>query len=704
MVFDFKSLWTSFRTGAHGVLRRHPVELLLAAGLSAALVLCYECDWELDVRLAAVGWGAVLLLAVNLLTGRTPWRRLYWVAWAPLVPLALWPGFGAWLESARGAITVGLLTPLALLACRRAVANRRFVFDTVILLRAALLALLFAYVALGLFQAILWSAAYIFGFGGAAWVEHAAVDTWIVTSTFVVPLLFMMMLDRWERSEVHGTRILEVLLDWIVSPAVLIYAAILYLYAFKILVTWSLPEGGVAYLVFGFTSVALAVKALQELLGRRIYGWFYDRLSLFALPAAVLFWIGTLRRVGEYGLTEPRVYLVVCGAVMTFCLAIFLSRRTGRYLWVVLFAMLLFAAVAYVPALEPGRVAVRSQQARAERIARSLDRLDSAGRLVLTPVPLADTVRGARYRELYEALAYLYLRDTLRLAAFGLSSTERYAELFPSDFADYVRGWTDRVPAAGTGGATRFFYLPDDAEYALGDGYSRLWLPCYSSWAEFGNDTLRVDVGGERIRIAGAELLARQLARVGVASCEELRDSREHIEPLMDYRDARCRIIFSDLSLERTDSLGWRIAGAQLRAVMLRWPIRCWAKSSACGRRAPGASRSAYVFRETCGSSIPAACRRCGRWRSSRRRSRGSKRPANGFRTAGPLCLLSCPRRRRRSVSRCCAAPRRPIFRSASGGSPPRRDCGMRSSRSAPRGRSGEVVRGGTTYRSACSL
>lgn len=262
---------------------------------------------------------------------------------------------------------------------------------------------------------------------------------------------------------------------------------------------------------------------------------------------------------------------IIMRDLMTFCLAIFLSRRTGRYLWVVLFAMLLFAAVAYVPALEPGRVAVRSQQARAERIARSLDRLDSAGRLVLTPVPLADTVRGARYRELYEALAYLYLRDTLRLAAFGLSSTERYAELFPSDFADYVRGWTDRVPAADTdGGATRFFYLPDDAEYALGDGYSRLWLPCYSSWAEFGNDTLRVDVGGERIRIAGAELLARQLARVGVASCEELRDSREHIEPLMDYRDARCRIIFSDLSLERTDSLGWRIAGAQLRAVMLR--------------------------------------------------------------------------------------------------------------------------------------
>ena len=76
----------------------------------------------------------------------------------------------------------------------------------------------------------------------------------------------------------------------------------------------------------------------------------------------------------------------------------------------------------------------------------------------------------------------------------------------------------------------------------------------------------------------GAVEIAKRLEQLGagylavsnIDECEELRDSREHIEPLMDYRDARCRIIFSDLSLERTDSLGWRIAGAQLRAVMLR--------------------------------------------------------------------------------------------------------------------------------------
>ena len=127
---------------------------------------------------------------------------------------------------------------------------------------------------------------------------------------------------------------LEMLLNYIVTPALLIYAAILYLYMAKILVTWTLPEGGVAYLVFGFTLFALAVQALQPLLQKRMYDWFFDRFSLISLPTQVLFWIGVLRRTGEYGLTEPRVYLLVSGGLMTLCVVLFLARRTGRYFYV----------------------------------------------------------------------------------------------------------------------------------------------------------------------------------------------------------------------------------------------------------------------------------------------------------------------------------------------------------------------------------
>ena len=192
-----------------------------------------------------------------------------------------------------------------------------------------------------------------------------------------------MMYDRWAGAECRGTRILDVLLNYIVTPALLIYTAILCLYMVKILVTWSLPEGGVAYLVFGFTLLALGVKALQPLLQKRMYDWFFDRFSLVSLPTQLLFWIGVLRRTNEYGLTEPRVYLLVCGGLMTLCVLLFLSRRTGRYLYVGLAGFVCFAALAYLPVLEPQRIATGSQVRRAVRVAKQLNMLDGEGRLQL---------------------------------------------------------------------------------------------------------------------------------------------------------------------------------------------------------------------------------------------------------------------------------------------------------------------------------
>ena len=67
------------KTGAADVLRRHPIEAVLLFGLTVALIVCYEWEWRPDERLLVMGWGAVLLLAVNLLAGRGVWRRIYWV-------------------------------------------------------------------------------------------------------------------------------------------------------------------------------------------------------------------------------------------------------------------------------------------------------------------------------------------------------------------------------------------------------------------------------------------------------------------------------------------------------------------------------------------------------------------------------------------------------------------------------------------------
>lgn len=565
------------REGAVRVVRSYPVEMLLALYACVGCLATYELQWDDDlllVKLALVPLFFALALALNVLAGRGPWRRVYWVSWVPLVPLSLWGGLEAWVGSAPFHISLGILAPLLLLLSLRTVRNDLFVSGTVIWLRSGALALLFANVALGLFYAILYSTTYIFGLEGK-WIGDVAVWAVTICETLAVPLLFLMMADRWRGAELRGNRILEVLLNYIVTPALLIYAVILYLYMVKILVTWSLPEGGVAYMVFGFTMTALAVKALGQLLEKRIYDWFFNRFSLVSLPVLVLFWIGVVRRTNEYGLTEPRVYLVVCGGLMTFCVLLFLSRRAGRYLWVCLAAWVSFAAVAYVPAFEPERVAVRSQLHRAERIARSLDRLDAGGRLLLTPFPLADTVYKKQYRHLYESLDYIR-RDSAAFARFGVKDLDDLAAIFPEGMRDYVR-WGYDWSCVDTCVDTNIIELeaPINVRFEVNAEYPHYYTNLRNWYNDnsydISNDTLRLFLGEERAvyGIPCRDLLERQLERSGFDPAETCGPTPEQLLRLLDYRDDRCRILFENIKLERTDS-AVVIQGMSINAVLMR--------------------------------------------------------------------------------------------------------------------------------------
>lgn len=564
MKLNLRERLSEFRAGFLAVLRRHPLELLLLLALVGALIFCLETDREPNgPRMLVLGWGALLLLIVNRLAGRSVWRRIYWVAWTPLVPLFLWPGLPEWVESAQAVITFTILTPLALLACRSAVANERFVADALVYLRSAVLAMLFAYVAYGLFEAILWSAAYIFGFSDARWVAHLTADLFFVTQILAAPTLFMMMLDRWDGVRFSGSRVLEVLLNYVFTPALAAYAAMLYLYLLKILFTWTLPDGGVAYLVFGFTIATLLVKALRLPLEKRTFDRFYDRFSLVALPLVALFWVGVARRVGEYGLTEARIYLLLCGGVMTLCIGLFLSRRAGRYLWVVLSAIVAFAAVAYVPALNPEQAALRSQTRRAERIAASLGRLDaSTGCLSLAPASLSDTTYRKEYRELYEALQYVE-RDSAAFARFGVEDPNDLVEILPTVMHDYVRwGWEPAAVEVAEATPSVWIDLPQNVCLKIDedDRYSCCYVNL-TEWSSdsyaFANDTLRFFLGEERpvFEITGAEVLKKQLEQSGFDPSAGVEPSEEQALQLLCYSDERCCILFERLLIGRRDSV-----------------------------------------------------------------------------------------------------------------------------------------------------
>ncbi len=398
------------------VVREHPVELGVLLYLAVRLIVAYEClTEEITTGAPELFWGwvfAVLAYAVNTAAGRSAWRKIYYVSWLPMIPLSFVPGLSAWWETSSGLITLLVLTPLLFLICRWAVDNRRFVFDWVIYLRAAVLALLFANVTFGLLLAILYSTAYIFGIEGV-WLNHVTVWLSVFTEVLSVPMLFMIFVDRRRGAEFGGSRMADVLLHHILVPALLIYMVIFALYILKIVVTWSLPRGGVAYLVFGLTIFAFLLHALRELLPVKRYDWFFNRFGLWLLPFIVLFWSGVAHRVDEYGLTEPRVYLLASGAIMTIGAVLFLSKRYGRYLGLCLVAFGVFAALAFVPQLNPERLAERSQSGR------EADYYSVQARIVLE-LPANLPIRNdAAYGQIYCDCHTVVADDTLRIRTGG---------------------------------------------------------------------------------------------------------------------------------------------------------------------------------------------------------------------------------------------------------------------------------------------
>ncbi len=159
-------------------------------------------------------------------------------------------------------------------------------------------------------------------------------------------------------------KILRLILNFILSPAVIIYTVILYTYFIKIVFEWDLPKGGVAWMVMGFITTALVGRVAQSILSQRYYDWFYSRFTLIAIPPLIMYWIGSIYRIRLYSFTESRFYLMVAGVLMTLFVLMLFRKRTRRYQ---LMALIFGAAIilfTYIPGISAKSIGLSCQKQR----------------------------------------------------------------------------------------------------------------------------------------------------------------------------------------------------------------------------------------------------------------------------------------------------------------------------------------------------
>lgn len=349
--------WKQLRTA----VTRNPVEVLLA--FFFCVLGCRYDYTQAEVVKEVIPYFPIFFLFTSLLNRVTAGKKgriIYYISFGFVFPLF-------WIEPVSGSVTywVSLIVVQFLyLASSRERENEPFIRFALRYLGAILSAGLLASIAWCLVLSIYYSVCYIFEIAA----DNNEVFMRYSTSILffgMMPLLFLMFHSQKEE-KFKENNVIQALLNYVLSPALLIYALILYLYFIKIAVLWSLPKGAVAFMVVNFVCATFILKGCQLILKKRLYDWFYHRASLAMLPALAMYWIGAGYRIYEYGFTEARVYLVAAGVILTGTTLLFFSRRAGRYLYAVWLGAAVLSVVTYIPGIKATDIERISQSKRTD--------------------------------------------------------------------------------------------------------------------------------------------------------------------------------------------------------------------------------------------------------------------------------------------------------------------------------------------------
>ena len=303
-----------------------------------------------------------------------------------------------------------VLAAILLVVGIRKMDNRRFASHALHVVTQLFFGLVISGLLYAAALAILSSFFYIFGIDHSFKVYQHIFQ---FIAFFIAPQVCCTLISQGEAEDggSEPAKVLRLILNFILSPAIIVYTVILYAYFIKIVFTWDLPKGGVAWMVMGFVTATLIGCLAQYVLKRRYFDWFYRHLTWITLPPLILYWVGSIYSIRLYSFTESRFYLLVAGALMTLFVVMLLWRRTRRFQWM---ALILGAAIiifTYIPGISAKSIGFRCQAERLKDIAQELKLVDAkTGKFVEEidmPRIQRDSLLCERYQEACSIISYV---------------------------------------------------------------------------------------------------------------------------------------------------------------------------------------------------------------------------------------------------------------------------------------------------------
>ena len=558
----FSHLWAAMQS--------HPVEIVILLYSTIAATLPGHSWWQLSASYAVF----TVTAALSLSRYRSRSHGMQWLYYA-VIAIHILTGLlpGRWHDTTEFYILAAMM-PAAYLLTLPTRPDSQYRQRFYRLLRSTAIAIGIAIVLEILCILIIFSIEALF---------NVLVDRYIeicsrVSFCFIAPLVFISLESHAETPTV--SRLEEVVVNYILTPALLVYNVILYVYLAVILIRWQLPEGSVSAMVLAFTVVAVAIMLVRPLLAMQPLRWYFRWFPLFALPLIVLFWVAVGYRVGQYGITLDRCILIAAGSLMTLYLAavlIFRAPETHFNYWLTAFLVLCGVVLSVGGPLSARQTTLRSQLAIIRHEAADIGILSPEGSIDTNAFVRSDgdTLYRRQHRTIYQAMHYIYsdMRDTALLQKqLGMTSPE-YLDRLSHKTAEYATAWR---PDNGNDNDEELYiehpsmYLYDNQELSDLDIAQYRRMSVNVRYAD--NKGLRTIPypGGA---VDADSLLATQLAKVGytLASNIDKEVLRNNSHQLCLYRSAddNVCIIFSDMNFQRIDRL-YHLTSVNIRCALSR--------------------------------------------------------------------------------------------------------------------------------------
>ena len=196
---------------------------------------------------------------------------------------------------------------------------------------------------------------------------------------FTQPLFFLVFQQRQAKSEMTLNRIFEILVNFVLAPALMIFTVLLYAYVVQIIFEGVLPKGMLANITLPYLLGGLGVYALRSICAKARWETFFKFYPYLAIVPIVLLWLAIERRISAYAWTEQRIYLVALATAITIAYAILIVPKARQYRLISGVVMVAIFAMTWV--VKPQEIAYQSQTARFEQLLKKLNLSDDSGKI-----------------------------------------------------------------------------------------------------------------------------------------------------------------------------------------------------------------------------------------------------------------------------------------------------------------------------------